>query len=147
MKKFLIIIVIAVIVIGGFFYFSKEPKEPTLTIGDKSIYLIIADSDEERELGLGNRESLPENEAMLFVFEKPDKYAFWMKDMKFPIDIIWLDQEFKIVHIAYDVQVESYPEFIFEPPQESLYVLETVAGFAQKNGLKVGDRLEVSLNK
>ena len=56
------------------------------------------------EKGLAVKDQLKENEAMFFVFDKPEKHSFWMKDMNFPIDIIWLDSTDKVVHIEQNLQ-------------------------------------------
>jgi uncharacterized membrane protein (UPF0127 family) len=103
--------------------------------------LIIASTSAEQELGLGQRTSLPLDEGMLFVFATSSNYGFWMKDMHFSIDMIWMDENFSITHIASDVSPDTYPE-VFNPGQKSLYVLETNAGYAEKNGLTVGETLD-----
>jgi hypothetical protein len=64
----------------------------------------IADTPEKRRAGLMHRVSLPENQGMLFVFEKPGIYGFWMKNTLIPLDIIWLDENFKVVYIKENVQ-------------------------------------------
>lgn len=154
-------IIIGIIIVGVWMFWGKSPIEldgttppstqeipgSTAKINNKTISLIIADTSESRELGLGGRTSLGEDEAMLFVFDIPDRYEFWMKDMKIPIDIIWLDPAFKIVHIESNVSPETYPDTTFMPESEALYVLEMNALFAQKNDLKIGDVIEVNLKK
>src|SRR5206468_10266263 len=57
-------------------------------------------SDEDRQMGLMFRPSLPLDHAMLFIFEQPDFHGIWMKNCKFPIDIVWLDAEARVVHVA-----------------------------------------------
>ncbi|MDO8430689.1 MAG: DUF192 domain-containing protein [Candidatus Taylorbacteria bacterium] len=141
-KKLLICIVIIIFIIFIFNILYRD-KEYSANIPNKNISFIIADTPETHTQGLSNRESLPENTAMLFIFETPDKYGFWMKDMKFSIDIIWLDEKGKIIHIEKDVKPETYPD-VFFPPENSLYVLETNAGFAEKNHLMVGNILDIS---
>ena len=97
--------------------------------------------------GLAVKNELKENESMLFVFDKPEKHSFWMKDMKFPIDIIWLDSNGKVVHIEEKLEpcplapiCSSYP-----PSADSQYVLETVAGFIQRNNISVGTNIDIEL--
>lgn len=158
-----IIIIIAVVAIGIWYKFGNKTGETTpdtqtstetsavnsstAKINGKTITLLVADNEVERELGLGGRTSLGENEAMIFVFDKPDAYEFWMKDMKIPLDIIWLDSNYKVVHIAHNVTPETYPDETFAPEDPALYVLETNANFANKNNLRIGDVVEVSLKK
>jgi uncharacterized membrane protein (UPF0127 family) len=92
-----------------------------------------------QERGLSGRDSLPPNTGMLFVFKEPAAYQFWMKDMKFPIDIIWFAADQTITYIKQNATPDSYPT-IFEPPYLSLYVLEVPAGFAEAHGLNIGDQ-------
>ena len=98
----------------------------------------VADTDEERTQGLSGREKLEEGTGMLFVFEKEGYYGIWMKDMKFSIDIIWLDKNKKIVQIEKNVSPETYPR-VFQPFNLNLYVLEVSVGFLSKNNIKIGD--------
>src|SRR4026208_1251957 len=71
----------------------------TVTINGHTLNIEIAQTQIEREKGLSGRDTLPENSGMLFVFDKPDYYAFWMKDMKFPLDFIWIRDQ-KVVQIT-----------------------------------------------
>jgi uncharacterized membrane protein (UPF0127 family) len=98
----------------------------------------IADTDAERTLGLSGRESLAENNGLLFVFETEGYHGIWMKEMNFPIDIAWLDKNKKIIHLEHNVAPETYPK-VFNPPTPDLFVLETNAGFFQKFDIKAGD--------
>lgn len=81
---------------------------------------------------------------MLFVYDMPGSYAFWMKDTRIPLDIMWLNSEKEIVHIESNVQPASYPK-TFVPKMPAQYVLETNAGYAQKYTIKIGDRVEFEL--
>ena len=96
--------------------------------------------------GLAVKNQLKESEAMLFV-EESAQHSFWMKDMKFPIDIIWLDNDGKVVHIEQNLQpcvsvliCTSYSSNI-----DSQYVLETVAGFTQIHNISVGTNIDIEL--
>ncbi|MSU45346.1 MAG: DUF192 domain-containing protein, partial [Candidatus Zambryskibacteria bacterium] len=79
--------------------------------------------------------------GMLFVFEKEGKYVFWMKDMLFPIDIIWIDKNFTVNHIETDLSRETYPKF-FYPKDNILYVLEVLAGQASSSKINIGDTVK-----
>jgi len=71
---------------------------------------------------------------MLFVFDRSEEQCFWMKEMRFSLDMIWLDEEKKIIKINRDVSPETYPnQFCTD---NTRYVLEFNAGFADKHGLK-----------
>ena len=121
-------------------------------IGDKTIYVILAKTASEQSKGLAIKDSMTEDEGMFFVFDKPQKYSFWMKDMKFPIDIIWADPTGKIVHIEKNLQpcIFLLPCASYTPDIDSLYVLEVVSNFTSKHNIKIGDQIEsdfISLNK
>jgi uncharacterized membrane protein (UPF0127 family) len=97
--------------------------------------------------GLAVKNQLKENEAMLFIFEESAKHSFWMKDMKFPINIIWLDSDGKVVHIEQNLQ-PCISVFIcagYSPNTDSQYVLETVAGFTQRHNVSVGTDIDFEL--
>jgi uncharacterized protein len=97
--------------------------------------------------GLAVKNELKENESMLFVFDKPERHSFWMKDMKFAIDIIWLHSDGKIVHI--EENLEPCPLVIicpsYTPNADSQYVLETVAGFTQRHNISLGTNIDFEL--
>jgi uncharacterized protein len=97
--------------------------------------------------GLAVKNQLKENEAMLFVFEDPAKHSFWMKDMKFPIDIIWLDSDGKVTHIEQNLQpcVSAFICPDYTPDLDSQYVLETVPGFTQRHNISAGNSIELEL--
>lgn len=90
--------------------------------------------------GLGGRKSLPVNEGMLFVFAHPGQQCFWMKDMHFPLDIIWLNGSKQVVFIKSNLSPKTYPE-TFCPPNSAQYVIELNAGQAQKARLHTGETL------
>lgn len=124
--------------------FHKEFKEndiKNINIGGKIINLELVMSDESRSRGLSGRERLKDGEGMLFVFDYPDKYPFWMKDMKFSIDIIWIGEDLKIVYIKKNASPDSYPNS-FSTEKDAKYVLEVNSGFSEKNNLKEGDEVE-----
>ena len=107
-----------------------------------TIRLIIASTSAEQELGLGDRSSLPAAEGMLFVFDQSSDYGFWMKDMEFPLDIIWLDKDFKIIHIEPNLSPSTYPQ-AFSPGSPAKYVIEVNAGFAKQHTLAVGQTVQI----
>ncbi len=94
---------------------------------------------EEQQIGLSKYSSLPQKNGMLFVFDESDFHSFWMKDMKFPIDIVWLDETLRVVDIKRKIHPDSYPTS-FVPTEKAKYVLEVNAGFIDKNFIKLGDQ-------
>lgn len=140
--------IIQLILISFFIFFLFNiTHKPALTnikyveIAGERIDVELALTKRAHMLGLSIKENLPEGEGMLFIFPKSGEYSFWMKDMKFPIDIIWIDENRRVVFIQPNAKPESYPA-TFTPEDDALYVLEVSAGFSQKNNLKVGDKVE-----
>ncbi len=139
-----VILILLVVTAAGFLLFAPKTHENgqkigwgTIKIDGVELNVEIADRPEQRALGLSGRASLRENEGMLFVFEKEGDYGFWMKDMNFPIDIIWIDKERRIVGAEPDVSPDTYPKTFF-PPTQVLYVLETPSGFLAENNIQIG---------
>lgn len=116
--------------------------EMNMFVSTTTVFLEVVSSEKDRIKGLSDRKSLDSDSGMLFQFEKPGIRGIWMKDMNFPIDIAWLDKDFKILHIESYVKPESYPE-IFKPEVEALYVLEVVSGFFDRFNINLGDILDI----
>ena len=107
-----------------------------------SIPVEVSDTPEKRSLGLGKRDKLENGWGMLFVFEKRIPHSFWMKNMRFSIDIIWLDNQ-RIVELAENVPPPQEGESpkVMEPRFPSNFVLELESGRARALGLNVGQKL------
>jgi uncharacterized membrane protein (UPF0127 family) len=103
--------------------------------------------DEDRAMGLMFRPSLPLDKGMLFLFEAPpDFHTIWMKNCRFPIDIVWLDEEKKVVHVADSVPpCSGDPCPLYQPLRKALYVVEMNAGQARREKATVGATLSFSL--
>lgn len=96
-------------------------------------------SDEDRAMGLMFRPSLPADRALLFVFAELDFHGIWMKNCRFPIDIVWLDETKKVVHVAPRVPpCAKDPCPVYQPMRRSAYVVEMNAGAAQREKIVVG---------
>lgn len=118
--------------------------DATVSIGINSLSTEIAKTDAEREQGLSGRECIGSDQAMLFVFNKPGSYPFWMKDMRFPIDIVWVDSSHKVTTVKSNVSPSTYPQkFVNKKP--STYVLELQAGRAQKLNITEGTDIKFNL--
>lgn len=144
-------VLISGIVVAGFiFHFTNKStlkndviKTATVVLKSKSIGVRVADTDDSRTQGLsGTIELLPDT-GMLFIFDHPAKYSFWMKEMNYPIDIVWIDSDKKIVHIEQNVSPNTFPKS-FSPTSPALYVLEVPAGFAQTNHIFIGDSISIN---
>ena len=134
-------IAVAVVATAMLAVSPKDIIAEVVIVGER-LKVVVADTPELQEKGLGGRTSLESNGGMLFIFPKPGFYGFWMKDMKILIDIIWLDANRRIVDVWENATPESYPE-TREPRSAALYVLEVNAGFYKKHTLMKGDVLEL----
>jgi uncharacterized membrane protein (UPF0127 family) len=102
----------------------------------------IADSDSTRSKGLMFRKELPENQAMLFIFDKEGPYGFWMKNTFIPLDIIWVSRDKEIVDIhAGALPCQKDPCRVITPRLPAKYVVEVNAGFTEKHKVKIGDKV------
>ena len=101
--------------------------------------------DEDRAMGLMFRPSLPLDHGMLFLFEQPDFHGIWMKNCKFPIDILWLDADHKVVHLAEKVPPCTAKEAkdceVYYPIARASYVVELNAGQARHEKALVGSTI------
>ncbi|OGI21289.1 MAG: hypothetical protein A2808_01330 [Candidatus Moranbacteria bacterium RIFCSPHIGHO2_01_FULL_55_24] len=120
----------------GKFFPEKAEQTATLSFSGKEYTLEVSRSEAERAKGLSEREDLCTGCGMLFVFEKPGRYSFWMRGMRFPLDIIWLDGE-KVVWIERRVPAESEKIMVSDVPADA--VVELPAGEA--DGLERGDEV------
>jgi uncharacterized membrane protein (UPF0127 family) len=119
----------------------SELKKGTLSINEKKINIEIASSDNDQYRGLSNRESLCDNCGMLFNFSDHDERTFVMRDMKFPLDIIFINDN-KIINIASDLAPEgNKPTRTYSSQGKANRVLEVNGGYCDKNSIKVGDKI------
>ena len=131
---------------------TLAPKPPVkehgfVEIGGRLLLVEIADTQEERARGLSRREKLEEGWGMLFVFEKAGIYSFWMYEMLFPLDIIWINEKGEIVYIVEKAEpckslIECKP---YTPDKPALYVLEVNAGFTEQNNITIGMKTRIYL--
>lgn len=161
MKKDLLIVVgLFTLIIGllivnsrvNIFLKSTTPTAVTSTqvkINNLAITAEVAKTPQTREKGLSQRENLPQNFGMLFVFGAQDRYRFWMKDVKFPLDMIWIDSEKKIADISHSAQPQpNTPENLLRIYQSAVpvkYVLELYGGTAEGNNLRIADQVQFQL--
>jgi uncharacterized membrane protein (UPF0127 family) len=137
-----VIVAIGVIIfiVGSSSLWLHRHSGDTLSINSKKYNLLVVATAAEQEKGLGGRASLPQNDAMLFPFTTPAVQCFWMKNMEFSLDMVWLNANKQVVHIQSDVSPATYPE-TFCPSTPAQYVLELNAGQAQAAHLQLGQTL------
>ncbi|MEK7111720.1 MAG: DUF192 domain-containing protein, partial [Patescibacteria group bacterium] len=124
---------------------TQEKKE--IKIDNQTLKVEIADSEEERKIGLSGRKKLEEDGGMLFIFESENVFpSFWMKDMLIAIDIIWINDG-EVVKIDKNVEPEPGKNTteltLYYPDKPIDYVLEVVSGFSDKNGVNIGDKFSL----
>ena len=120
-----------------------QPKAPARVCGaDVCVNAEIVSTKADLERGLQGRAGLAKDHGMLFVFANDSRYRFWMKDMKFSLDILWLDSKGGIVAVGENLPpCAADPCAVYAPSQEARYVLEVEAGFSRAHGLKPGTRM------
>lgn len=153
----IVIALLALAVIGFFIvnnFITNEPKveyysftkEGELTFTDSlgalkaKIDLEIADTEYERQLGLMNRKEMKENEGMLFIFPRQDYQSFWMRNTLISLDIMFVNDQKKIVTIHKGTKILSDTSYPSTEP--SIYVVETLAGFTDRHNIQVGDKID-----
>ncbi len=155
MKKVLLLYGLLVIVLIGFFLFrgGKIPNfgfgpNASAKINNKTYKLILAKTTQDQIKGLSGRDNLPKDTGMLFVFKDKGIYPFWMKNMKFPIDIIFLDDN-EITDVFENAQIPSAGQADadlqkYRPSQDVNYVLELNANESSAQGIKKGDKITLT---
>ena len=148
-----LIAIILVIALGIFFFYVthftvKKPGSVEIQVASSTIYAQVANTENKRSLGLSYTPKIDENAGMLFIFPDMQARNFWMRDMYFDLDIIWLDENKQVVGFFENVPKESYnhnhPEQskIYHSPDNTKYVLEVNDGTMQRLKIKVGDKLD-----
>lgn len=145
-----IAVVLVLFMIGAAAFYALWPQlrpHVTVHIGDGVFNSQVAKTPAEREKGLSGSRGLKADQAMLIVFDRDDKWSIWMKEMNYPIDIVWLDKDKKVVYIVKNAPPESYPYETFAPKQEARYVLEFPAGTTSKKAIKIGSEAKFDENR
>ncbi len=118
----------------------QEVTAHTIRVGEYVLPIELADTAEEREQGFSGREKPLSGHGILFAFERPGAYGFWMKDMRFTLDIIWIDADWQVVGVTRGAAPESFPQ-LFYPETLVKYVLELPTGDADLFNIDVGTAL------
>ena len=121
-------------------------RQPTARIENHTLFLELATTLQQQAQGLAGTTNLTDDYGMLFVYQRDDYYTFWMKGMLVPIDILWLNQEGKIVHLEQSVPPPSPGTSdrelaIYTPSQPARYVLEYRGGLSRDLGITIGDQV------
>jgi uncharacterized protein len=150
MKPLLLLLI--PLAVGVYFFWPKHNISPTasdahymiVAAGTENLILEVAETPEKWEQGLSNRKELAENEGMVFIFDKPDRYSFWMKDTLIPLDIIWLYQGDVTEIATLPATTSGQTPATHIPAKPADHVIEIPAGRAQALGIKQGTHLELA---
>ncbi len=144
-------IVILLIPIGALYLYAESqnipfleifsPGTPVVHIDEIPMTVEIVDSPLEREKGLSQRDKIGAN-GMLFVFEEDDYHGIWMKDMRFSIDIIWINKDLKVVGIDRAVSPDTYPR-TYRPSEPVRYIIETSENYTDTFSINIGDSVRL----
>ena len=125
---------------------GKKRRRAEVMIGRKSFNAILAISSAEKALGLGGMKSIGNNECMLFISKEESKMGIWGLNMKFPIDVIWIGENMKIVDIKKNIEpcVCVFCCRVYKPRKGAKYVVEVNKGIADKFNINIGTRIALS---
>lgn len=145
MRKNKLIFITILILAGTYlaYTFNLNKNNCFVILNNQKFNVSVAKTDAEKQLGLSGTTSLAQNTGKLFIFDELGNHGFWMKDMNYPIDIVWFDQNWSVVGLAKNATPESYPN-VFYPEHPAQYVLEINAGVAEKLNLGFGSVAGVS---
>jgi len=135
-----IILAIAILGLALFLYIRQSTESNPESFEQTAFRFEIADTDAERVQGLSGRREVPPGYGLLFIFDRKERYGFWMKDMHVSIDIIWLADDGTVLAIDENVSPNTFPT-PFYPPEPVSRVLETRAGEAKVQGWGVGSKI------
>ena len=158
-KKFFIVVLCVLLLAGGVYYVAHSyprvensawkgrhvPMNPPLppehmTVAGVPLIVEVARTPDQEQRGLSGRVSLAADHGMLFIFPNQGRPGFWMPDMNFAIDIIWIGADWRVADISPDITPESYPK-AFSPFTDIQYVLEVPAGTAKMHHFTEGDKV------
>lgn len=144
----IIVAVVGLIIASAmYFIFNNLQSKVSIIIGDGVYESSVAMDEKTREKGLSGVTSLKENEALLMVFPSDNEWRIWMKDMKVPIDIAWLNKDKKVVYIVKNASPENGQDASFTPKAKAKYVLELPAGSVDNAGIRMGESAVFTLDE
>ena len=142
MKK--IIIPLLILIAFTAWYYWKYPLQTELEVRGQKISVELAVTPQEKSRGLSYWKSLPQNHGMLFVYDHKEPFGFWMREMRFPLDFIWINDK-TVVEVSKNVQIrDAKGEWTTLGPKEAVdKILEVNAGTVDRLGIQVGDTISI----
>lgn len=131
-------VLLAIIIGGTVLWWQMDQDGSLLRLDGQSYHITVMRTDDELQKGLSGTDSLPAGQAMVFAFARDDTWAMWMKDMKYPIDMVWLNDDKEVVYSVKNAQPSSYPKR-FQPNVAARYVIELPSGTIDKTDIRNGD--------
>lgn len=143
-----LIIGAALVLVGLFISVTVMAFQPTteVRLGSGVYSLKLVNTDADRKMGLSNVPSIGANGGLLMAYDSSDFHGIWMKDMNFPLDIIWLDSSKKVVYIVKNASPEDPAKTVYTPKTPARYVLELPAGSVKNSGIKTGDTAKFNID-
>lgn len=152
--KLQVLVIMLLVPIGALYWYTSTQNVsvseifissvPVLHVGDIPVRVEIARTEAERKQGLSGRKFVENLKGMLFVFPNTDYHQIWMKDMNFPIDIVWISEDLEVIDIDKGVSPDTYPRS-FRPEKPVRYILETNAQYVDTFGLRIGQKVRLPL--
>lgn len=122
-----------------------QPLRAVLNLGGTRYSLETARTTDDKQRGLGGRSALGKTSGMLFVFDDPSSACMWMKDMRFAIDVLWLDSSRRVITAARNLQPDTYPQ-TYCAPRPATYVVELPAGALAAAHTKDGSSVDLQID-
>jgi len=149
-KRIFFLVIMALLLISGSLLFNSPGQTQVINVKFPNGAVLqseVADTPEKLLFGLAFRPSLPEGEAMLYIFGESDLHRVWTKEFQFPVDIIWVDESKIVVHLEKNVLpcTDNPCAWHGPPPDDARYIIESNAGFIAREKVAVGDKLKFAL--
>ena len=145
-KKFVLfgVILFTIVIVGyiSFAFFHKSLKLVSFSNGQQIVAEVVS-TEISREKGLSDRDYIDQDNGMLFIFDTPGLYPFWMKNMRFPIDIVWIEND-TVIGFEENIQPENPPIRSYRPELPVDKVLELKSGTVELFKIKIGDKLDIT---
>jgi uncharacterized membrane protein (UPF0127 family) len=123
-----------------------QPATTDLQLGSSMFHARVATNETDRTTGLSGVTELKSDQALLMAFPGEDEYGILMKDMKVPIDIVWLNKDKQVIYIVLDASPDSYPK-VFKPKTPAKYVVELPAGMVGSSAIKTNNLAVFQINE
>ncbi len=142
-KEHVLLVLFLIIFIATILLINNNQNNGVCIENKKCFSVTLAETLKEKQIGLSETRVLLEDEGMFFVYSNPTQASFWMKEMNFSIDIIWIDENLEIIGVEKNLEPCQNEKVckVFYSPQEILYILEINSGLSEDYDFELGDRI------